>query len=80
MIGLVLAADAIGDDVAGLETLLEFLLVELGEAPLARDEDLLAAGELELGTTEGLLGGGDVLGLDADRQEWLTNLDTGDQT
>ena len=80
MIGLVLAADTIGDDVTGTELLLELVLVELGEAPLARDENLLAAGELELGTTESLLCGGDVLGLHANGQQRLTNSDTSDQT
>lgn len=80
MVWLVLAADTVSDDVTGLETGLEVLLVELGEAPLARDEDLLATGELELGATKGLLGSGDVLGLDADGHQRLANLDTGDET
>ena len=80
VVWLVLAADTVSDDVTGLETGLEVLLVELGEAPLARDEDLLATGELELGATKGLLGSGDVLGLDADGHQRLANLDTGDET
>ena len=65
MVWFVLAANTISDNVSRLETGLEVLLVEFGEAPLARDEDLLATGELELGTTKGLLGGGDMWGLDA---------------
>merc|ERR1719328_617736 len=80
VVGLVLAADTVGDNMSRLDTGLELLLVELGEAPLARDEDLLATGELELGATKGLLGSGDVLGLDADGHQRLANLDTGDET
>lgn len=51
--------------------------VVLGEAPLLRDEDLLATGELELGTTQGL----DDLGLEtvagAHRHDRLANVDAG---
>ena len=65
MVWFVLAANTVSDNVSRLETGLEFLLVELGETPFARNEDLLATGELELGTTKSLLGGGDVVGLDA---------------
>jgi len=54
--------------------------VVVGEAPLAGDNNLLAAGELVLGAAEGLE---DVLGdrvLTTDGEENLTNLDAGGKT
>ena len=56
------------------------LTVDVGEAPLARDDDLLATGELVTGTTESLLDDGGVLVLGTDRKDDLANVDTGDGT
>ncbi len=49
-----LAIRAIRDDLAVLAELGILLASERSETPLVRDDDLLATGELELGTTEGL--------------------------
>ena len=49
----------------------------LGEAVFTGDENLLTAGELELGTTEGLLSVGHVLGLSSDGDQDGADADTG---
>ena len=54
--------------------------VNVRESPLARDDDLLATGELVTGTTESLLDDGGVLVLGTDRKDDLANVDTGDGT
>ena len=56
------------------------LTVNVGETPLAGDDDLLATGELVTGTTESLLDDGGVLVLGTDRKDDLANVDTGDGT
>ena len=48
----------------------------LGEAVFTGDEHLLAARELELGTTEGFLGVGNILSLCSDGDEDGANVDT----
>lgn len=54
------------------------LLVDVGEAPLLGDDDLLAAGELIPSTSEGLDDGTGVVLLGADGEDDLANVDTGD--
>ena len=49
-----LAVSAVRDGLASVTQLLERVLLDGGEAPLGRDSDLLASGELELGAAEGL--------------------------
>ena len=49
MLGQILDVDAVGLEAAVGPHLLVLLPVPLGEAPPLGDEDLLAAGELELG-------------------------------
>ena len=56
------------------------LTVDVGEAPLAGDDDLLAAGELVPGAAESLLDDGLVRVLGADGEDDLANVDTGDST
>ena len=56
------------------------LTVDVGEAPLARDDDLLATGELVTSAAEGLLDNCRVLVLATDREDDLANVDTGDST
>jgi hypothetical protein len=63
----------------GLELAVLFL-VELGEAQLLRDNNVLAARQLALSTTEGLDGDGQNVLLRADRRNDLINLHTGDGT
>lgn len=68
-------------DQAVLGLVLQVVLnVELGETPLAGQEDLLAAGELEAGTGQGLDHVWLVGLLGADRDQRLANLDTGNDT
>ena len=54
------------------------LTVDVGEAPLARDDDLLAAGELVTGTAESLLNNGRVRILGTDGKNDLADVDTSD--
>jgi len=56
------------------------IAVELSEAPLPALDDLLAARELELGTTESLSGMDSVVGLAAHREKDLANGYTGADT
>jgi len=51
-----------------------------GEAPVLGDDDLLAAGELVLGTTHSLECVGTLAVASSDAEENLANLDTGDET
>jgi len=48
-----------------------------GEAVLSGDENHLASGEFELGSPEGFLGSGDVLGVGSDGDEDGADVDTG---
>ena len=71
-----LDTDSIADD---LSLLLEPVVVGLdvlGESELSGDEDLLSTGELELGSSEGLLGVADVLGVGSHGHEDLSNVDS----
>jgi hypothetical protein len=70
-IGLETASSTLGDVV---------LAGELGEAPLLGDDDLLATGELELGTTKGLDDDSLVGVLGTDREDDLADIDTGSGT
>jgi len=54
VLGQVLHANSVVDKTAGSLHVVEDAPVPLGETPLLADEDLLPAGELELGSTEGL--------------------------
>jgi hypothetical protein len=54
------------------------LLVNIGEAPLLGDDDLLATGELVTSTAESLHDDGGVLLLATDGEDDLANVDTGD--
>jgi len=54
------------------------LPVNVGEAPLLRNDDFLATGELVAGTTEGLLDDRGVGVLATDGQEDLTNVNPSD--
>ena len=65
--------DAVRDEAAEALPLLVVILIELGEAILLGDVNLLASGELELGATQGLDGDGGLLLLCADRQDHLAN-------
>jgi len=51
-----------------------------GETVFTGDENLLSAGELELGTTEGFLGVGNIIDLGSDGDQNGTNADTGSLT
>ena len=63
--------------IAELEVL---LAADGGEAPVLGDNDLLATGELVLGTAEGLKSGSTVGVTGADGQNNLANVHTGDET
>ena len=54
MVRLVLNAHAVLDELTALPHALVVGTLPLGEAPLLADVDLLSAGELELGPTQGL--------------------------
>ena len=72
-----LDVDAITLDLTSSLHALEVGVNVLGETVFTGDEDLLTAGELELGTTEGLASVLDVLTLGADGDEDGTDVDTG---
>ena len=78
LVGLVVAGDAVGQQAAVLAHRLVVGGVPLGEAPLARDGNLLATGELELRTTERLNHVLLVLLLDAHREDDLADVHAGD--
>ena len=54
------------------------LTVDVGEAPLAGDDDLLATGELVAGAAESLLDDGGVLVLCTNGEDDLTDIDASD--
>ena len=56
------------------------LTINVGETPLAGDDDLLAAREFVPCAAEGLLDNCRVLVLATDREDDLANVDTGDST
>jgi len=68
------------DDALVLLQLLVLLLVDIGEAPLLGDDDLLTAGELVAGTTKSLLNDRGVGVFASYGQQDLTNVDTSDGT
>lgn len=77
-VGLVVAGDAVRQQATVLAHRLIVGRVPLGEAPLSADGNLLPAGELELGSTQGL---DDVLLvglLHAHGKDHLTDVDAGD--
>lgn len=76
----VLDVASVRDDATSLTGSLVLGAGELGEAPLVRDEELLATGELVLATTEGLNDDGLVGVLGTDGNQGLTNGDTGNGT
>ena len=69
--------DTISDDLAILLESVVVGLVELGETELSGDEDLLTSWELELGSSQGFLSVGDVISVDSDGQEDLSDTDSG---
>jgi len=79
---------ALGADVLDVSTVLEhtlillqpevFLLVDVGEAPLTANDDLLAAGELVSGTAESLHDDSSIVLLGTDGKDDLANVDTSD--
>ena len=75
MLGDVLGLVAISDEAALLAPLNVLRLVVLGEAPLFGDDDLLATGELELGTAKRLNSDAEIVIPAPDRKENLSNLD-----
>jgi hypothetical protein len=75
-----LAVSSIGNDLSRGSQVIVLILVELGETPVLRNEDLLSSGELVLGTSEGLAGGGLEGFLGTDGDEDLLDIDTGDHT
>lgn len=72
-----LSVDAIRQDPALTLELKVVIAVELGETPLPALNDLLAARELELGTTESLSSMDSIVSLAAHRKKHLSNSDTG---
>merc|ERR1711916_199544 len=68
------------DDVTVVTAGNVLLLVQLSKAPLARDENLLLAGELVLGPAHGLDGVVQVLLVGPHGQNPLANVDPGDET
>eukprot|EP00356_Strombidium_inclinatum_P002458 CAMPEP_0170479396 /NCGR_PEP_ID=MMETSP0208-20121228/645_1 /TAXON_ID=197538 /ORGANISM="Strombidium inclinatum, Strain S3" /LENGTH=230 /DNA_ID=CAMNT_0010751787 /DNA_START=52 /DNA_END=743 /DNA_ORIENTATION=- len=71
-----LNVNTIWDDLAFLLELVVVGLDQLGETELSGDEDLLSAGELELGSSQGLLGVVHVINGASHGHEDLTDLDT----
>jgi hypothetical protein len=77
VLGDVLDVDTIRDNPALLSASYVVLTVEFGEPPLQRSHDLLSAGELELGSAEGLDDVGSVGVLGSHGEDDLANADTG---
>ena len=75
-----LHVDTVALDLASSEELLEVRVNVGGETVFTGDENLLAAGELELGTTEGLLSLGNEIGFSSDGDEDGSDIDTGSLT
>jgi hypothetical protein len=72
----ILDVTAVGNDATSSASLLEFLTAEVSESPLAGNNDLLLAGELEFAATESLLNYGLVGILSANAKEDLANIHT----
>ena len=76
----VLDVATIRNNTSSSTSLLIISTVELGEAPLARDDNLLLSGELELAATQSLNDNGLVGVLGADAHQDLANVHTGNGT
>ena len=72
-----LDTDTISDDLSIFLESVVVGLVELGESELSGDKDLLTSWELELGSSQGFLSVGDVISVDSDGQEDLSDTDSG---
>ena len=75
--GECLHADTVSHELSGLSESVEVRVDVVGEPVLSGDEDHLASGELELGSSEGFLGGRNVLGRGSDGDEDGSDVDTG---
>ena len=71
-----LDTNSVGNDLSFLLESVVVSLDEMSESVLSGDKDLLSAGELELGSSEGLLGVSDVLGGASDGKENLSDSDS----
>jgi len=80
VLGDELAVSSVGDDLSGGSEFIVLLSLELGESPVLGHDDLLSSGELVLGTSEGLAGGGLEGLLGTDGNEDLLDVDTSDDT
>jgi hypothetical protein len=67
-------------DLAVGTSLNEFFAGQLGEAPVLGDNDLLLTRELVLAASESLNDGSLVVVLGTDREDNLSNVDTGNET
>jgi hypothetical protein len=67
-------------DLAGSTSLNKFFASQLGETPVAGDNDLLLTRELVLAASESLNNNSLVAVLGADREDDLSNVDTGNET
>ena len=76
MLGSNLDRDTIWDDLLLLLESVEVGLDEFGESEFSGDEDLLSTWELELGSSESLLGVLDVVWVASEGQEDLTDVDS----
>ena len=72
-----LDVETVGDDLSFLLELVVVGLDVLGETELSGDEDLLSAWELELCSSEGFLCKFNVVWLNSDRHENLSDADSG---
>lgn len=77
MVGLVLHADAVWNELVLHQQSLVLVALELGEAPLVRDVDLLTARKFEFGTTQRLDHHRLVLILGSHRHDRLADVDAG---
>jgi len=77
MIGEIFDSDTIGHQFAFFLQLLVLGALKLGESPFLGDEDLLASGVLELGSTQGFNDSGSVLVIGSDAHDGLSDVDTG---
>ena len=76
MVGDNLNTDSIGDNFSFLLESVVVRLQELGESEFSGDEDLLSAGELELGSPEGLFGVSHVFGGGSHGEEDLADVNS----
>jgi len=72
-----LYADTVSHELSGLSQSNEVRHDVVGESVLSGDENHLASGELELGSSQSFLGSGDVLGVSSDGDEDGADADTG---